>query len=92
MAFKLNCCTPQGITIDGAYCRVESMTVTKDSITFPLRRYKDSVGFPFFEERYYTAPYVITSVNPLQQAYDYLKTLPEFSNAVDVFEDGQPQQ
>ncbi|WP_175855072.1 hypothetical protein [Burkholderia anthina] len=91
MAFKLTCCTPQGINVDGAYCRVECMTVTKNEVTFSLRRYKDNSGLPFFMEEYYTAPYSLTSFNPLQQAYDYLKDRPEFAGAVDVLEEGQPQ-
>ncbi|UQP02226.1 hypothetical protein L0Z36_10095 [Burkholderia multivorans] len=92
MAFKINCTTPHGFEAQGAYCRVEGLTLMKGALTFALRRYKDNTGLPCFLEQYFSAPYVLTSVNPLQQAYDYLKTLPEFATAVDVFEDSQPQQ
>jgi hypothetical protein len=37
--------------------------------------------------RYITMPYV--SENPIVEAYEYLKTLPEFEGSIDVFEDGQ---
>lgn len=92
MAFKINCTTPHGFDAEGAYCRVEGLTLTKGTLTFALRRYKDESGLPCFLEQYFSAPYALTSVNPLQQAYDYLKTLPEFAGAVDVYEAGQPQE
>jgi hypothetical protein len=92
MALKMDTTTPQGITVAGAYCRVEGISLTKTQIGFSLRRYKDNSGLPFFLEEYFTAPYALTGVNPLQQGYDYLKSLPEFASAVDLLELGQPQQ
>jgi hypothetical protein len=91
MALKIDTTTPQGINVTSAYCRVEGISLTKTDITFTLRRYKDNSGLPFFMEEPFAAPYALTGVNPLQQAYDYLKTLPEFTGAVDVLEVGQPQ-
>lgn len=90
MALKIDTTTPQGIAVSGAYCRIESISLTKTAITFALRRYKDNSGLPFFLEEYVTAPYDLTGKNPIQQAYDYLKALPEFASAVDVLEAGQP--
>lgn len=92
MAFTINSTTPQGITVNAAYSRVEAMSLGKAEIQFSLRQYTEKTGVPFFAEEYFTAPYTLTGVNPIQQAYDYLKTLPEFVGAVDVLEAGQPQQ
>lgn len=91
MAFKINSTTVQGITVNLAYCRVEVMNLSKSQLQFALRRYVSNAGTPFFMEECFCAPYVLTGVNPLQQAYDYLKSLPEFAGAVDVLEAGQPQ-
>lgn len=90
MALKIDTTLPQGITVAGTYCRVEGISLTKTEITFALRRYKDNSGLPFFTESYYTAPYTLTGVNPIQQGYDYLKALPEFAGAVDIYEATQP--
>lgn len=91
MALKINCSTPQGFDVVGAYCRIEDMRVTKNSMSFMLRRYKDNTVQQFFLEVFYTAPYVLTGFNPIQQGYLYLKALPDFQGATDIFEAGQPQ-
>lgn len=31
----------------------------------------------------FTVPYVLDGENPIKQAYEYIKTLPEYENAVD---------
>ncbi|UQP01398.1 hypothetical protein L0Z36_05540 [Burkholderia multivorans] len=92
MAIKLDTITPQGFTAQGAYCRIEEVHVTKTSVSFALRRYKDTGAQLFFSEVNYTAPYALTGVNPIQQGYLYLKTLEDFKGSTDVFEAGQPQQ
>jgi hypothetical protein len=90
MALKIDTTTPQGIVVAGAYCRVEGISLTKTEMTFTLRRYKDDSDVPFFTEEFYTAPYELNGVNPLKQAYGYLKALPPLAGAVDLFEAGQP--
>jgi hypothetical protein len=92
MAFTINSTMPQGITVNAAYCRVEAISlISKTEIQLALRRYAKPSGVPAFMEEYFTAPYVLTGVNPIQQAYDWLKAQPEFAGATDVLEAGQPQ-
>lgn len=82
MAIKINTELAIGLKVDGAYCRVEKLSVTKDTVVFYLRKYvvEDK---PFFEQNGYTAPYALEGENPFKQAYLYLKTLPEFQDAID---------
>lgn len=82
MAIKVNTKLATGIRVDGAYCRVEYPSLTKDSLTFHLRKYV-AEDKPFFEENIYTASYILEGENPFKQAYLYLKTLPEFQDAID---------
>lgn len=81
MAIKTNI-NFKGISIDNSYIRVEFPSCTKDTITFSVRKYvvEDK---PFFEESVYTTTYNLEGENPFKQAYLYLKTLPEFQDAVD---------
>jgi hypothetical protein len=51
-------------------------------MTFHIRSYV-STDKPFFSEDVITAPYSLDGVNPIAQAYEHLKTLPEFADAVD---------
>jgi len=83
MAISKNIELDNGVKVDGAYLRVEHLTLTKDSMTFQLRKYVVADG-PFFSEDVVTAPYILEGENPFKQAYKHLKTLPEFADAVDV--------
>lgn len=82
MAIKKDINLETGINIDGAYCRVENITIDKQTVSFNLRKYVDTV-LPFFNEAYYSTSYNIKGENPYVQAYEYLKTLEEFKDAKD---------
>lgn len=82
MAIRINVELNNGIKVDGAYLRVEYPTITKDSISFHLRKYI-SIDKPFFDEDVISAPYDINGENPFKQAYLYLKALPEYADAED---------
>jgi hypothetical protein len=82
MAISKNIELSNGIKVDGAYIRVEYPSVTKDSISFTVRKYVAS-DKPFFSEDFITAPYTLDGANPFVQAYEYLKSLPEYTDAVD---------
>jgi hypothetical protein len=85
MAITLDVKMPCGIAAKKSYCRVESVAlVTKDSINFNLRFYINSTAQIAFDEKNFTAPYDLEKSNPILQAYDFLKTLPEFSSAIDA--------
>jgi hypothetical protein len=75
--------TVQGFIANNAYHRVESVLLTsKDQISFHVRSYV-SKEKPFFTEQIFIAAYAIDGENPIKQAYEYIKTLSEFANAVD---------
>lgn len=83
MALKITVTTPHGITVGGAYHRVESVHIVgKTEIKFQMRSYT-SPDFPHFSDVEYSCAYDIGGQNPIAQAYAHLKTLREFSGAVD---------
>ena len=82
MAIKKDVKLETGINVNGAYCRVENITIDKQTISFNLRKYVD-VNLPFFNEMYYSTSYDINGENTFVQAYEYLKTLEEFKDAED---------
>jgi|SaaInlStandDraft_4_1057021.scaffolds.fasta_scaffold235701_1 hypothetical protein len=83
MALTLDRQTNFNLLINDAYNRVEDISLNKEEITFHLRSYLD-VTQPFFREDIHTCVYDINGENPIKQAYEHLKTLPEFADAIDV--------
>ena len=83
MAIKKDIKLESGILVNGAYCKVENITLSKTIINFNIRKYVD-INLPFFDETHYSVRYVIDGKNPFAQAYEYLKTLNEFKDAEDV--------
>ena len=84
MAIKNTVTTSHGIEVVDAYQRVECVEIVgKTQICYRVRSYKDNTGLPFFEEKFMTSEYDINGSNPIGQAYSHLKTLPDFSGAVD---------
>jgi hypothetical protein len=84
MALSRNIDTDWGISVPDAYCRIEAVSLTgKDTMSFHVRSYTAAKDVPFFIEQTITCPYDITGSNPIAQAYQFLKTLPEFSDATD---------
>lgn len=65
-----------------AYLRVGKVTATKNLSTVELSYYKNNSS-PSLITRYLTFTLDLDGPNPIKQAYLYLKTLPEFSDAVD---------
>lgn len=83
MALNKTTISSQGFEAINAYHRVEGLClVTNQTISFRVRAYKD-VAFPAFADSRYSCAYNINGNNPIKQAYEYLKTLPEFANATD---------
>jgi hypothetical protein len=83
MALKKTAITPQGFTASEAYHRVEGTQLSKDKMTFQVRSYKDNSGLPHFSDAAFECVYDIAGSNPIAQAYEHLKTLPEFAGATD---------
>jgi hypothetical protein len=85
MALQLNKAikTEHGFEVTEAYCRVEDVKVNKTTAYCVLRKYKDNTGVSHFAEDGIAYSYALNGGNPIKQAYDYLKTLPEFEGATD---------
>lgn len=83
MAIKLTKKTVTGLTAPDAYHRVENLSLSnKQQMTFAVRSYAGTEN-PSFSENYHSCPYDIDGGNPFKQAYEHLKTLPEFAGATD---------
>jgi hypothetical protein len=83
MALSKTIITVQGFEAVDAYHRAEIiLLIGKDQISFHVRSYL-TPNKPFFQEKIITAPYDLNGGNPIAQAYEHLKTLPEFEGAVD---------
>lgn len=83
MALKKSVTTVHGLDVVDAYHRVEGLSFeSKAKIKFQVRASVDGVK-PHFADANYSCAYDLNGENPIKQAYDHLKTLPEFSGAVD---------
>lgn len=73
-----------GIQVSGAYCTVGSLGFSgdKSKVIFALYRRASKENEPF-DSHPFTAPYDIEGSDPFAQAYEYLKTRPEFESATD---------
>ena len=77
--------TPSGFGFDvkNAYHRVENLElVSKDKLFFNVRSYAD-IDKPSFLTAGHECSYDLDGPNPISQAYLYLKSVPEFADAVD---------
>lgn len=84
MALKKTVTTQQGFDAIDAYHRVEGVRLNgKTSISFQVRSYKDESDLPAFADVSYEAAYDLNGNNPISQAYNYIKTLPEFLESRD---------
>lgn len=83
MAIQINT-ELKGIQVQGAYCKVKNVKLTKNSISFTLSKYANSNEVLSFDDIQYTCSYDLEGENPYKQAYEYLKTLTEYSEAIDL--------
>lgn len=83
MALKNAFTTVHGINLSDAYIRVEALRLaTKSTIAFNVCFYADPAK-PMVDGRPIECAYDLAGANPLEQAYAHLKSMPEFSGAVD---------
>lgn len=83
MALSKTIETVHGFQASNAYHRVEAVSlIGKEQIRFHVRSYM-AVDKPFFAEQTMISAYNLNLDNPIKQAYNHLKTLPEFAGAVD---------
>lgn len=72
----------QEYIISNAYIRVDSINGGKDNLSVLVNSYKDKNLAPIKTNRFLFQP-AMDGKNFIAQAYDYLKTLPEFVGATD---------
>lgn len=83
MALAKTVLTIYGFKAVNAYHRVEGVKLeNKTAMSFHIRSYT-ATDKPFFEENVLSCAYEIDGNNPIAQAYEHLKTLPEFAGATD---------
>lgn len=84
MALKKTVLTPQGFDAVDAYHRVEGVRMpSKTEILFQVRSYKDDSGVAHFNDVAHACAYDLNGNNPIAQAYNHVKSLPEFTDAED---------
>lgn len=82
MALKKTVQTEFGFDVQNAYIRVEGVRVEKNKMQFQIRTSADGVK-PHFSDVGRECVYILDGENPIKQAYEHLKTLPEFAGATD---------
>jgi hypothetical protein len=83
MAFTKTTASGFGFDVQDAYHRVENVQLLgKNKLFFHVRFYAGTDN-PSFATTGFECPYDLEGPNPIKQAYQFLKTLPEFSDAVD---------
>ena len=83
MALKTNYTTSSDVTINSAYVRVEGVQLSKEHTSFVVCYYVSASSKTAADRQVNSCPYNLEGENPIKQAYEHLKTLPEFSDAVD---------
>lgn len=69
-------------TFEDAYLKVISFSGSKETISFALGTFKEKDGV-LLQKQEYVFAIDLDGPNPIKQAYEYLKTLPEFADATD---------
>ena len=90
MALTKQIIAPQGLTINNAYIRIDEQRGTKDICNIRVRNYVSKEAFDnrseYVSEKVYSFTPSVTDNAPnfIKQGYEYLKTLPEFTDAIDA--------
>lgn len=71
------------LSAENVYSKVSSLSGDKSSIFFVLQTFAEKDGVQLRENSYSFSPN-LNGNNFIAQAYEHLKTLPEFSGATDV--------
>ena len=84
MALTKDTITANGIAVNGAYIRAQYVSIsdkTKGLVT--VGYYVNNEIESAFQSQSFDFQYKIDDVNPIEQAYKHIKTLPEFLGAQD---------
>lgn len=69
------------VSFPNTYIKIESFSGAKNLITLVVAYKKDAETLPFNNVLFSFTP-DLTGINFIAQGYEYLKTLPEFSDAI----------
>ncbi len=84
MAIEKTVITPQGFEAVNAYHRVSGVSlIEKNKINFSVQSYKSNGNPVEFAFQLHSCQYDLNGNNPIVQAYNHLKTLPEFAGGKD---------
>lgn len=72
----------KGISVPSAYHRVWNVSLSKASMSFGLSVHANAGG-EMLSSTAHECAYDINGSNPIRQAYEHLKSLPEFASASD---------
>lgn len=95
MAISKNIILNNGLEVNNAYIRIDTINGYKGGLDISVNFYTSQGAFTsgkgYLEQKMYNfVPSVIdTSANFIKQGYEYLKTLDEYKDAVDVLDEGQ---
>ena len=70
------------VAFDNAYVKIGALYGNKDSLRIEVNVHKTEGGAILDRRQFYFTP-TLDGKNFIAQAYEFLKTLPEFSNATD---------
>ena len=76
--------TWNGVTIQNAYIKVLSYSGSKTNMSFSVGYFASSSEPKMFGQEQHECSVDLNGDNPVKQAYEHLKTLPEFAGAADV--------
>ncbi len=90
MALQKTIALENGLTVQDAYIRIESVTGTKESMTVAVAAYLNEAAhnaqkppLDLLKTFVFVPSVADGSANFIEQGYAYLKTLPEFADATD---------
>jgi hypothetical protein len=72
----------KSIAVNDCYIKVWRIEGNKEQISFNVS-YSANSNVDAFNGESYSCAYVLDGNNPIKQAYEHLKTLPEFAGSVD---------
>jgi|688.fasta_scaffold2421101_1 hypothetical protein len=83
MAVKKRIHLISGIEVENCYIRVDTVTIfQKENCSVVVNFYFDKAKAAV-KQTSFDCKYDLSGANPIAQAYEHLKTLPEFAGAVD---------
>lgn len=83
MALSKSVTTPQGFEANNAYHKIGIVSIdNKDTLVFSVTLHKEK-NSSNFKQMSFSCSYDIDGNNPIKQAYEHLKTPPDFAGATD---------